>query len=75
MYFARVEMKSDNPEQIYKIVQRCPFCLTCFRLSGDFNLSILMAGFSLDDIEKIINFHFRNNCKKVSVVLSRKGMY
>ena len=61
MSFARVEIQARSPEEIYKIVQKCPFMLNCFRISGDYNISILITSFSLDEVEKIVNFHFRNN--------------
>ena len=61
MYFARIEIQSKFPEEIYEIVERCPFMLTAFRISGDFNVSVLLTSFSLDDIEKIVNYHFRDN--------------
>ena len=61
MYFARIEIQSNFPEEIYEIVENCPFMLTAFRISGDFNVSVLLTSFSLDDIEKIVNYHFRDN--------------
>jgi len=61
MYFAQVEVQARSPKKIYEIVQKCPFMLNCFRISGDFNMSLLVTSFSLDEIENIVNYHFRNN--------------
>ena len=61
MYFARVDVKTNNPSEIYELVQKCPFMLNAFRLSGNMEVSILMAGFSIEDIDKIVNTHLRSN--------------
>ncbi len=69
MYFSRVEIQTKSPEEIYEIVKKCPFMLNAFRVSGDFNVSILITSFALEDIEFIVNFHFRSNpeVKKVEI--------
>ena len=69
MFFARVVIKTNNPTQIYEIARKCPFMLNAFRLSGEYDISIMLAGFKLDDIDKIVNYHFRKNpdAQKVSV--------
>lgn len=60
MFFARVDVKTNNPLEIYEIVEKCPFMLNAFRLSGNIEVSILMAGFSIEDIDKIVNTHLRS---------------
>lgn len=59
LYFARVEIKTKNPEYILLQVQRCPQLLNAFRLDGDVNVSVLIAGIRLEDLDKIVNHHFR----------------
>ena len=61
MYFARVELQTNNPDNIYEIVKKCPFMLNAFRLSGTTDMSIMMAGFNVEDIDKIANIHLRSN--------------
>ncbi|TFG19154.1 MAG: Lrp/AsnC family transcriptional regulator [Promethearchaeota archaeon] len=61
MYFARVDVKTNNPLEIYEIVNKCPFLLNAFRLSGTIEISILMAGFAIEDIDRIVNSHLRSN--------------
>jgi len=61
MYFARVDLQTNNPDKIYYIVKKCPFMLNAFRLSGNIDMSILMAGFNIEDIDKIVNTHLRSN--------------
>lgn len=69
MYFARIEIQTKSPEEIYKIANICPFILNAFRTSGDFNVSLLITSFTLEDIEKIVNYHFRSmgEVKKVLI--------
>jgi len=61
LIFARVEIQTNEPEKIIEIVKKCPFMLNAFRVSGNSNLSILLANSRLDHLDKIINVHFRNN--------------
>ncbi|MFX1365679.1 MAG: Lrp/AsnC family transcriptional regulator [Promethearchaeota archaeon] len=61
LQFARVDILSRNPRKIFKIVRRCPFMLTAFRLSGNNNISIIIAGLSLKDLDHVVNHHLRGN--------------
>jgi len=59
--FARVEIQTKNPREMFKVVKNCPFLLNAFRISGDTNISILATGFNLKVIDEVVNGHFRNN--------------
>ena len=59
--FARVDLLARNPHEIFKIIKKCPFLLNGFRISGSMNISILMVGLNLKDVERVINYHFRRN--------------
>ncbi|MFW9878191.1 MAG: Lrp/AsnC family transcriptional regulator [Candidatus Thorarchaeota archaeon] len=59
--FARIELQTKNPKKVIKIVKNCPFMLNAFRLSGNSNISILIVGLNLKDIDQIVNMHFRND--------------
>jgi Lrp/AsnC family leucine-responsive transcriptional regulator len=61
LQFARIELQTKNPRRIFGIVKNCPFMLTAFRLSGKRNISILMAGLSLKDLDNVVNNHFRGD--------------
>jgi DNA-binding Lrp family transcriptional regulator len=61
LYFARAEIQSKNPEKIFNIVKNCPFMLNAFKLSGNTNISILLAGLSLKDLDHVVNHHLRGN--------------
>jgi DNA-binding Lrp family transcriptional regulator len=61
LYLAMVEMKTKNPEKIMEMAKYCPFMLNAFRISGDKNLCILLTSSQIIKLEKIVNYHFRNN--------------
>jgi DNA-binding Lrp family transcriptional regulator len=61
LYFARIEIQTNNPRKVIEIVKKCPFMLNAFRLSGDSNMSILIVGLSFKDLDHIVNLHFRND--------------
>ena len=69
MYFVSVEIQTKSPEKIYEIANKCPFMLNAFRTSGDFNVSLLITSFTLKDIEKIVNFHFRSMAEVKKIII------
>jgi len=58
---AFVNLLVKNPKHIMKMVKYCPFMLNAFRLSGKYNLIILLANTKIKKIDKIVNHHFRTN--------------
>lgn len=60
-YLAKIELKTNNPQKILEIVEKCHFMLNAFRLSGDFNVSIILASRKLSTLDKIVNLYFRDN--------------
>ncbi|UCD00518.1 MAG: Lrp/AsnC family transcriptional regulator [Promethearchaeota archaeon] len=65
--FARVELQTKNPKEAMKTVKSCPFMLNGFRLSGNSNLSILIVGLNLKDIDQVVNHHFRDDPNVIDV--------
>ncbi len=61
LFLATVEVNTRKPEEIIEMAKFCPFILNAFRLSGDHNICILLASSKLDKLDKIVNYHFRNN--------------
>ena len=59
--FARVELQTKNPRKVIETVKNCPFMLNAFRLSGNSNMSIMMIGLTLKDLDHVVNRHFRND--------------
>ncbi len=61
LFLATVEVKTKNPDELMEMAKCCPFMLNAFRLSGEHNISILLASSKLDKLDNIINYHFRKN--------------
>jgi DNA-binding Lrp family transcriptional regulator len=59
--FARVDIQTNNPQESFKMVKKCPFLLNAFNLSGNKNISILVVGLNFRILEQIVNHHFRRN--------------
>ena len=65
--FARVEIQTKKPHVTFELVKNCPSMLNAFRLSGDTNISIIIAGLSYKNLDKIVNCHFRNSPDVINV--------
>ncbi|MBD3255332.1 MAG: winged helix-turn-helix transcriptional regulator [Candidatus Lokiarchaeota archaeon] len=67
--FALCELDVRNPNKVLEIVNNCPFMVNSFNTDGDTNVLIMVAGFNLKQIDKIVNYHFRNHpdIKKVKM--------
>jgi DNA-binding Lrp family transcriptional regulator len=61
LFLATVEVKTKDPDELMEMAKCCPFMLNAFRLSGEHNISILLASSKLDKLDNIINYHFRKN--------------
>ena len=61
LHLATVELKTKNPDEIMSMARHCPFMLNAFKLSGEHNIYILLASSKLQKLDKIVNYHFRNN--------------
>ncbi|MGV9199144.1 MAG: Lrp/AsnC family transcriptional regulator [Promethearchaeia archaeon] len=68
LVFGRAEIQTNNPDYVKKIVKKCPFMINAFRLSGVTNMSVFLIGEKIEDLDRVINCHFRNNpdVKKVN---------
>ena len=65
--FGRIELQTKNPQKAIEKVKRCQFLLNAFRLSGNSNISILIVGLNIKDIDQIVNRNFRNNPDVIDV--------
>jgi DNA-binding Lrp family transcriptional regulator len=61
LFVARVDIQTSSPNEIFEIAKKCPYILNAFRMSGEFDVSILIANNKIEDLEVIINYHFRSN--------------
>ena len=69
LILARVEIQTLEPNETIELVKRCPYMLNAFRLSGTFNLSVLVIGSKLAHIDEMVNSHFRKNPNVSSVYM------
>lgn len=61
MFYARVELTTDHPEEILEVIDECHYMLNAFRLSGTTNMSALLANSEISNLDKLVNFKFRDN--------------
>jgi len=61
LILARVEIQTLEPNEITELVKQCPYMLNAFRLSGTYNLSVLIVGSKLAHLDNVVNKHFRKN--------------
>lgn len=59
LYFGKIELQTDKPNYIHKVVSDCPYVIHAFRLSGNNNFIIIIATSFIEDLDKVVNFHFR----------------
>jgi len=69
LILARVEIQTLEPKETIELVKRCPYMLNAFRLSGTYNLSVLVIGSKLAHIDEMVNKHFRKNPSVSSVYM------
>ena len=69
LILARVEIQTLKPDETINLVKNCPYMLNAFRLSGTYNLSILVLGTKLSQIDDMVNKHFRKNPNVASVYI------
>ena len=69
LILARVEIQTLEPNETIELVKKCPYRLNAFRLSGTFNLSVLVIGSKLAHIDEMVNSHFRKNPNVTSVYM------
>ena len=69
MYFAIVTLKTNNLDEIHYFVKQCPLILNAFSIFGSLDVIVLLAGFTLEELDKIVNYYFRNKqyIKKITV--------
>jgi Lrp/AsnC family transcriptional regulator len=60
LYFGKIEIQTNNPNYIHKLVSECPYIIHAFRVSGNNNFIIIIASSNIEDLDKVVNFHFRS---------------
>ncbi len=70
LLLARVELDTLDPIGIEELVKNCPYMINGFRQSGEYNFSLLIVGFKFQQLDRIVNNHFRNNPNVLRVVMN-----
>jgi len=58
---ANVQISTNNPEALETLIEKCPYMLNGFRQSGNFNFNVILVAYSIEQLDHIVNNHFRNN--------------
>jgi len=61
IHMARLRILSESPEDIFEISKFCPYVLNCFLISGDFNVVLFIISTKLEEIDSIVNDHYRKS--------------
>lgn len=62
-YYAKLELQTSDPDAIIQIIKSCPYMIHGYKTSGISNFVIVIANSDLKNIDKIVNYHFRDNPK------------
>ena len=60
LFFGIVELQTNEPDRVYEIISKCPYMIQTFRLSGMKNFFVLIVSDCIEDLDKIVNYHFRS---------------
>ncbi|KKK45048.1 MAG: putative HTH-type transcriptional regulator [Candidatus Lokiarchaeum sp. GC14_75] len=61
LFVVIVNLKANNASEIWDMAKSCPFIINAFRISGKYNICVLLASTKLEKLYNIVNFHFRMN--------------
>ncbi|HEC40538.1 hypothetical protein LCGC14_0901970 [marine sediment metagenome] len=66
-----VHLGVKNPTKVLEMAKNCPLMLNAFKISGEYNVSIFLAGTNIRQLYTVVNHHFRANSEvqKVSMEL------
>ncbi|GAB4312280.1 MAG: winged helix-turn-helix transcriptional regulator [Promethearchaeota archaeon] len=60
MVLVKVDFNCSTPEDVIRMVSKCPQVVSALRLSGERNFSLLITGDSLRHVDEIIDKHLRS---------------
>ncbi len=61
IHLAKVDIQTNSPAEVLKEINNCPHVIHAYRTSGINTFSAVVACFNFKELERIINYHFRNN--------------
>jgi len=71
LFMVIVNLKVTDTNNVWSMAKYCPFILNAFRISGKYNICVLLASTKLEKLYNIVNYHFRKNpgINKISMEL------
>ena len=60
LILVKVEIITQRPEEIMQMAECCPFIINTLKLSGEYNVAVLMTASNLRKIDAVVDNHFRN---------------
>lgn len=63
LFLAKVDVSTNNVEQVLKFLETCPLYLNSFLTSGKHNITILLMGENIRSIMSCVDSHFRQNAQ------------
>ncbi len=61
LYLAKVDLQTNSPAETLRAISECSHVIHAYRTSGTNSFSVVIASFEFKDLERIVNYHFRNN--------------
>ena len=61
LYFAKLDISTNNTKKIMEIVEQCPYFVNAYTLSGKHNLCIFLMAEYIGSLEAISKDHIRSN--------------
>lgn len=58
---AKVEMMVKNVSEIMKKIEQCPFVLHAFKISGNYNLCIMISAPDIQTVDKMVDLCYRSD--------------
>jgi Lrp/AsnC family transcriptional regulator, leucine-responsive regulatory protein len=70
LFMARIDLTSKDPNGLLNEVKKCPYFVNGFIVSGENNVSVMLAHESLQKIDEIVNKHMRSKDNVSNVKLN-----
>ena len=61
LFLAKLDILTDNVEEILKFLDKCPLYFNSFLTSGRFNMTVLLIGENIRSIMSCVDSHLRKN--------------
>jgi hypothetical protein len=61
LFLAKLDISTDNVEEILRFLDKCPLYLNSFLTSGTCNMTVLLVGENIRSIMSCVDTHLRKN--------------